>query len=134
MSAGKDPARGAGAKAGRAAAYAGLAVLGALVGTAGALVQAAWFPGGLLLALLAAAATFYGGLRATGTQAGALTPAAGWLVAIILLSMGRPEGDGVLAGGLGDLLYLLGGMALAVICATMSRSPQPGGLPGRLGR
>ncbi|MGW2113606.1 DUF6113 family protein, partial [Streptomyces sp. NPDC001948] len=31
----------------RIAAYVGLAVLGALVGLAGALVQAAWFPAGL---------------------------------------------------------------------------------------
>ncbi|MEW5629785.1 DUF6113 family protein, partial [Streptomyces hydrogenans] len=44
------------APAARYAAYAGLLVLGAVVGTAGALVQAAWFPLGLLLALLATAA------------------------------------------------------------------------------
>ncbi|MDF3140739.1 DUF6113 family protein, partial [Streptomyces sp. T21Q-yed] len=35
----------------RALAYLGLFVLGAVVGVAGALVQPAWFPGGLLLAL-----------------------------------------------------------------------------------
>ncbi|MFF1510600.1 DUF6113 family protein [Streptomyces sp. NPDC058326] len=102
-----------------------LVVLGALVGTAGALVQAAWLPGGLFLALLATAALFYGGLRATGTQTGVVTGAAGWLLAVILLSLGRPEGDGVFAGGVGELLFLFGGMALAVMCATLSRLPRP---------
>ncbi|MFJ1545298.1 DUF6113 family protein [Streptomyces sp. NPDC088246] len=109
---------------GRIAAYAGLAVLGALVGIAGALVQAAWFPGGLLLALVACAGLFYGGRCVFGTQLGALAPAAGWLISIVLLLGGRPEGDYVFGDELGLTLFMLGGMAIAVICATMSRSPQ----------
>ncbi|WP_329621330.1 DUF6113 family protein [Streptomyces sp. NBC_01255] len=109
----------------RYAWYGALVVLGALVGTAGALVQAAWFPGGLLLALLASAAVFYGGLRATGTQVGVVAAGAGWLVAVILLSFGRPEGDGAFGGGPGELLFLFGGMAVAVMCATLSRLPRP---------
>ncbi|MFC9706252.1 DUF6113 family protein [Streptomyces sp. NPDC056943] len=109
----------------RYAWYGALVVLGALVGTAGALVQAAWFPGGLLLGLLATAAVFYGGLRATGTQVGVVAAGCGWLLAVILLSFGRPEGDGVFGGGAGDLLFLFGGMAVAVICATLSRLPRP---------
>ncbi|MER5310156.1 DUF6113 family protein [Streptomyces sp. NPDC002773] len=109
----------------RFAWYAGLFVLGALVGTAGALVQAAWLPGGLFLALLAATAVFYGGLRATGTHAGVVAGGGGWLLAVILLSLGRPEGDGVFAGGVGELLFLFGGMALAVMCATLGRLPRP---------
>ncbi|MEU3687246.1 DUF6113 family protein [Streptomyces narbonensis] len=109
----------------RYAWYGALVVLGALVGTAGALVQAAWFPAGLLLALLASAAVFYGGLRATGTQVGVVAAGGGWLVAVILLSFGRPEGDGVFGGGGGELLFLFGGMAIAVICATLSRLPRP---------
>ncbi|MFI1657666.1 DUF6113 family protein [Streptomyces sp. NPDC020472] len=109
----------------RYAWYAALLVLGALVGTAGSLVQAAWFPGGLLLALLATAGLFYGGLRATGTQVGVASSAAGWLVAVILLSLGRPEGDGVFGGGVGELLFLFGGMALAVMCATLPRLSRP---------
>ncbi|MEU2115623.1 DUF6113 family protein [Streptomyces sp. NPDC016459] len=109
----------------RFAWYAGLFVLGALVGTAGALVQAAWLPGGLFLALLATAALFYGGLRATGTQTAVVAGGGGWLLAVILLSLGRPEGDGVFAGGVGELLFLFGGMALAVMCTTLSRLPRP---------
>lgn len=112
-------------RAARYAWYGALVVLGALVGTAGALVQAAWFPGGLLIALLATAAVFYGGLRATGTQVGVVASGAGWLVAVILLSFGRPEGDGVFGGGAGELLFLFGGMAVAVMCATLSRLPRP---------
>lgn len=109
----------------RYAWYAVLLVLGALVGTAGSLVQAAWFPGGLLLALLATAGLFYGGLRASGTQVGVATAGAGWLVAVVLLSLGRPEGDGVFGGGVGELLFLFGGMAIAVMCTTLSRLPRP---------
>ncbi|WP_369146335.1 DUF6113 family protein [Streptomyces sp. R44] len=109
----------------RYVSYAVLLVLGALVGIAGSLVQAAWFPGGLLLALLATAALFYGGLRATGTQVGVASAAGGWLVAVILLSLGRPEGDGVFGGGGGELLFLFGGMALAVMCATLPRLSRP---------
>ncbi|UUN29006.1 DUF6113 family protein [Streptomyces sp. FIT100] len=118
---------------GRIAAYLGLAVLGFVVGTAGSLVQTAWFPGGLLLALLGTAGAFYGGLRTAGTQLGVLAPAGGWIVAVLLLSAGRPEGDGLFAGGLGEIVFLLGGMAVAVICATMTRLPQSGASDGRLG-
>ncbi|MFH8472980.1 DUF6113 family protein [Streptomyces sp. NPDC018000] len=130
--------RGAGLAAplnpGRIAAYAGLAVLGVLVGITGALVQAAWFPAGLLLALAACAGLFYGGRCVFGTQLGTLAPAAGWLISIVVLLGGRPEGDYVFGDELGLTLYLLGGMAIAVICATMSRSPQPGADSGRSGK
>ncbi|MFD4113587.1 DUF6113 family protein [Streptomyces niveus] len=119
---------------GRIAAYLGLLVLGAVVGTAGALVQGGWFPGGLILALVASAALFYGGSTATGTSFGVGAPAAGWLIAVIFLSLGRPEGDGVFAAGLGPVVYLLGGAVVAVMCATMSRSPQPASESGRLGK
>lgn len=47
----------------RIAALFGLVVLGAVVGIAGTLVQAAWFPGGLLLATAAAAASFTAAAR-----------------------------------------------------------------------
>ncbi|MFB6816676.1 DUF6113 family protein [Streptomyces sp. NPDC056347] len=118
----------------RIGGYAGLAVLGALVGIAGTLVQAAWFPGGLLLALLAAAGLFHGGRLVLGTQLGALAPAGGWLISIVVLLGGRPEGDYVFGDELGLTLFLLGGMAVAVICATMSRVPLPGTGSGRSGK
>ncbi|MFD5427750.1 DUF6113 family protein [Streptomyces sp. NPDC127084] len=120
-------------KPGRIAGYVVLLVLGFVVGAAGSLVQAAWFPAGLLLALAGSAGLFYGGVRAVATQFGALVPAAGWIVAVLLLSAGRPEGDGLFVGGLGEMLFLLGGVALAVICATMSRAWSSGGRTGSLG-
>ncbi|AZM57883.1 hypothetical protein DMA15_24550 [Streptomyces sp. WAC 01529] len=126
-------------RAGRLAAYAALFVLGALVGAAGALVQGGYFqggifPAGLLLALLGAAGLFYGGARAVGTGAGAVAPAAGWLVAVMLLTATRPEGDFLFGAGPGSYGFLAGGMVVAVMCATLGRRPQPGGSAARLGK
>lgn len=119
---------------GRSAAYLGLFVLGAVVGAAGGLVQAAWFPGGLLLALGGAAGLFLGGARAVGSRAGAVAPAAGWMVSVILLTASRPEGDFLFAAGVGSYLFLLGGMAVAVMCATLGQGRQPDGSAVRLGK
>ncbi|HWU07963.1 MAG TPA: DUF6113 family protein [Streptomyces sp.] len=113
--------------------YVGLAVLGAAVGLAGALLQAALFPGGLLLALAASAGVFYGGRVLTGTQLGALAPAVGWFIAVLVLLGGRPEGDYVFGQEIGLALFMLGGMAVAVMCATMARLPQPADDAGRTG-
>ncbi|MET8974589.1 DUF6113 family protein [Streptomyces sp. NPDC004539] len=120
--------------AARVAAYAGLLLLGAATGVAGSLVQAGWFPGGLLLALAGAVGLFLGGSRAVGTRAGAVAPAVGWMVAVVLLTAGRPEGDFLFAAGGGSYLFLLGGMATAVICATLGVGRQPIGADARLGK
>ncbi|MEE1759497.1 MULTISPECIES: DUF6113 family protein [unclassified Streptomyces] len=119
---------------GRAAAHLGLLVLGAVVGVAGGLLQAAWFPGGLLLALLGAAGLFLGGARATSGRAGAVAPAAGWMISVVLLTSTRPEGDFLFGAGAGSYLFLLGGMAVAVMCATLGRGRQPTGSDARLGK
>ncbi|MFI9152030.1 DUF6113 family protein [Streptomyces sp. NPDC053367] len=111
-----------------------LVLLGAVVGAAGALVQSGWFPGGLLLALLGAAGLFLGAARATGGRGGAVAGAAGWMVAVVLLTASRPEGDFVFAAGAGSYLFLLGGMAVAVMCATLAPGRQPGGPAVRLGK
>jgi hypothetical protein len=118
----------------RVLAYLALFVLGAVVGAAGALVQAAWFPSGLLLALVGAAGTFVGGARATDGRGGAVAPAAGWMVAVILLTASRPEGDFLFGAGVGSYLFLLGGMAVAVICATLGLGRQPSSPDVRLGK
>ncbi|GGZ42393.1 hypothetical protein GCM10010387_40850 [Streptomyces inusitatus] len=137
MSARETPAGSGRAKAAgplRIAAYLGLLLLGAVVGAAGSLVQGGWFPGGLLLALLASAGLFLGSARAVGTQLAVLASGAGWLVTVLWLSGGRPEGDGVFSAGIGPIIYIIGGMTLAVMCATMARSTQPGGTSTRLDR
>ena len=106
----------------RIVSYAVLAVLGALVAAAGALIQAGWQPGGLLLSLAGCVALFYGGAKLTGTRVGVVVPAAVWVVCVMLLSATRPEGDFLFAAGIGPYVYLLGGAMAAVICATV---PQP---------
>ncbi len=121
-------------RAGRLGACALLFVLGAVVGVAGSLVQGGFFPAGLLLALLGAAGLFYGGSRAIGTRAGAVAPAAGWLVAVMLLTATRPEGDFLFGAGIVSYGYLLGGMAVAVMCATLGQGPQPAAPAARLGK
>ncbi|GAA4070194.1 DUF6113 family protein [Streptomyces shaanxiensis] len=118
----------------RVLAYLGLFVLGAVVGVAGALVQPAWFPAGLLLALAGEAGLCLGGGRATGSRAGAVAPAGGWMITVILLTASRPEGDFVFGTGAASYLFLLGGMAVAVICATLAPVRQPGGDGVRLAK
>lgn len=119
--------------AGRTALYAVLVLLGAAVALAGTLLQAAWFPGGLLLALAASAGLFLGGRLLTGTQTGALVPAVGWFITVLVLLGGRPEGDYVFADELGLGLFLLGGMVIAVICATLSQVSNSATGNGRTG-
>ncbi|MEV5881722.1 DUF6113 family protein [Streptomyces sp. NPDC052020] len=120
--------------AGRAALYLGLLVCGAVVGAAGALVQTAWFPGGLLLALAGEAGLCLGAARAVGARGAAVASAVGWAIAVILLTASRPEGDFLFAAGGGSYLFLLGGIALAVICATLAPVRQPDGDAARLGK
>lgn len=113
--------------------YAALAVLGAMVAVAGALLQDAWFPGGLLLALAAAGGLFYGGTQLTGSRLGAIVPAAVWLVTVILLSSPRPEGDFLFASGIAPYVYLLGGSMAGVMCATLPPASSSGHGGARIG-
>ncbi|MEY9963268.1 hypothetical protein ABIA33_001301 [Streptacidiphilus sp. MAP12-16] len=108
----------------RGIAYVLLILLGLIVGLAGCFVQALWFPGGLLLSLGGAFALFHGGRVLTGTRLGAALPAAGWFAMLLVANSPRPEGDFLLTAGLGSYVYLLGGMALGVMCATLP-SPLP---------
>ncbi|MFE1773366.1 DUF6113 family protein [Streptomyces sp. NPDC059008] len=119
---------------GRIGLYALLLVAGVLVAIAGTLVQAAWFPGGLVLALGGVGGLFYGGARATGTPAGVLAPGAAWLVTVfLLLGEVRPEGDFLFSPGAGSYIFLLGGILAAVICATAAQVRATGLRYGRVG-
>jgi hypothetical protein len=124
--------------AGRLAACALLVVAGAVAGAAGALVQAGWFPGGLLLALLALAGLCYGGVKATGSRTGGVCGGVGWLVVVLLLTTMRPEGDFLFAAGLSSYVFLFGGVMTAVMCTTLPKVPshlsssgQPPARPGK---
>ncbi|MEU6891750.1 DUF6113 family protein [Streptomyces sp. NPDC046557] len=110
--------------AGRIAALLGLLVAGAVTGAAGWLVVDLWFPGGLLLALLALFGVFLAGRLVTGGGIGVGAAAAGWFLTYVMLSLPRPEGDFLLgSSGKGLYAYLLGGVVVAVICATMKGAP-----------
>lgn len=109
----------------RYAVYAVLGVLGLLTGAAGALVEEGWFPFGLLLALAAAVGLFWGGAKLVRTKTGAAAPAVGWVVAVMLLTSTRPEGDFVFAAGVGSYVYLLGGLLAAVMCTTIALPAPP---------
>ncbi|MFJ8433799.1 DUF6113 family protein [Kitasatospora sp. NPDC094019] len=115
----------------RIAAYVLFFLLGIAVSVCGAFVQALWPPVGVLLALAATAATFYGGLRVTGTRLGAGIPAAGWFLALLLVMVPRPEGDNVLWTNATSLCWLFVGSILGVICATLpTRAGWFPGVPG----
>lgn len=105
--------------------YAKLALLafgGLLVGAAGMLVHAGWFPGGLLLALAALGGLAVAGTRLVGTRAGALVPGGCWALVVMPLTVWtRPEGD-FLATDLNATMFLYGGVIIVVICATMLSS------------
>ncbi|MFE7529259.1 DUF6113 family protein [Kitasatospora sp. NPDC057542] len=118
-------------RAARIAAYALFFLLGVAVSICGSFVQALWPPAGVLLALAATAATFYGGLRVTGTRLGAGVPVAGWFLAMLLLIVPRPEGDNVLWSNATSLAWLFAGSVLGVICATLpTRTSWFPGVPG----
>ena len=98
--------------------HAVLLALGVLVGALGSFVHAqvvAGVPVGLLCAYaLMAAALVTAGL-ATRSRSGPAATAAGWLVALLLLSAPRPEGDLVVAGDLPGYAWSLGGLVLAAV-------------------
>ncbi|MEU1802016.1 DUF6113 family protein [Streptomyces sp. NPDC019937] len=120
--------------AARLGGYALLTVLGALVAAAGALVQGLWFPGGLVLALLGVAAVCYGGVKATDRRLGGGLPAGAWTLVVLLLTSTRPEGDFLFSAGVGSYVFLLGGMFIGVMCATLPVVSQPGAPAARLGK
>jgi hypothetical protein len=103
----------------RIAVYVLFFLLGIAVSLCGSFVQALWPPVGVLLALAASVATFYAGLRITGTRLGAAMPAAGWFLAMLLMMVPRPEGDNVLWSNATSLAWLFAGSVLGVICATL---------------
>ncbi|WP_344296553.1 DUF6113 family protein, partial [Streptomyces synnematoformans] len=120
---------------GRVFAYLAAVLLGALVGVAGSLVQAAWVPGGMLLALAAVGALCYGAGVATRGRGGGFAAGGGWLLAVIAVSLNRPEGDFVFASGLGPQLFLFGGMltaGIAVMCTTLPQLVPADDAPSRL--
>lgn len=98
--------------------HAVLVALGLLVGALGSFVHAqvvAGVPVGLLCAYaLTAAALATAGL-ASRSRSGPAATAAGWLLALLLLSAPRPEGDLVVPGDLLGYAWSLGGLVLVAV-------------------
>ncbi|WP_227870015.1 DUF6113 family protein [Streptomyces otsuchiensis] len=110
---------------GRAVAYPVLGLLGVLVAAAGSLVQSAWFPLGLLLAVGGAVGLFWGGALATRSKLGSLVPAGLWAVTVLLLTATRPQGDFVFGAEASSYLFLFGGMAAAGLCVALAPAERP---------
>ncbi|MGK4582829.1 DUF6113 family protein [Kitasatospora sp. HPMI-4] len=106
-------------RTGRIVAYVFLFLLGLVVSLCGCFVQALWQPFGMLLAVAACLALFYGGLRLTGTKLGAGVPLGGWFLMLMVLMSPRPKGDFILSAGFTSYAYLFLGAVGGVICATL---------------
>lgn len=114
----------------RAARLVGSLLLGMLAGITGTLLQPAWWgpvPVGVIVALTGTAAVLLTAGWWVGSRAGVLAAAAGWLGAISLAYLERPEGDRLLTGLVPtDPVWLYGGVgvifaALALPYAGMPR-------------
>jgi hypothetical protein len=113
-------------RGGRGLAYLVLAVAGGLVGAAGSFVQARVvhlgpvpLPVGLVIALAGCTGLFVGGACLMRGRAGAAVPAVPWLLAVLLLSNSRPEGDVVLPQALTAYGYLFLGALLAALATAL---------------
>lgn len=117
-----SPARWAGAV--------GLLLVGALIGLAGAFVQAQrvlvdapWgvvaVPWGVPLVWVALLAAIRGGTWGIRTRWGGWAVLLGWLAITVALSAETPSGDLALSGGGRQMTYLLGGVILGSAAATL---------------
>ena len=109
-------------------------VLGFVVGVLGSFVHAATLgrvPAGLLCAYALTVALLVAGRLATGSRSGAAAAAAGWVVALLLLSAPRPEGDLVVAGGLLGYAWLVGGLVIATLAVAVPSAPQASSDPAQ---
>jgi hypothetical protein len=106
------------------AAYGALLVLGFVLGAYGAFVSsmaAFGVPWGALGVVAANALTCWLAGRAMGGKLGAAAPFGGWIIAVVLLSVQRSEGDFVITGSVGGYLFLFGGTAAAAAAVALTR-------------
>ena len=128
---GRPGRSGNGWRAGAVAAHGVLVGLGLAAGVLGSFVHSVGLgpaPLGLLWAYVLTAALLAVGRLATGGRSGAVAVSVGWVVALLLLSAPRPEGDLVVTGSVVGYAWLLGGL---VVCAAGVGWPTGAPAPGR---
>lgn len=110
----------------RAMGLVSCALLGVLVGTVGAFVQAAraqvagmTIPWGLVLMLLLLLAAVRLGVEATQTRWGGWCVFAAWLLATVAFAAELPSGALVISAGDRQMAYLFGGVVLGAAAATV---------------
>jgi hypothetical protein len=114
---------------GRILGAVGLVVLGYVIGSAGAFVQAArWIvdtpwgtwtiPWGVAFVLVVLLLAVRAGTWLIRTRWGSWAVLLGWLAATIALATESPSGDLALSGGGRQMAYLLGGVVLGSAAAT----------------
>ncbi|QXJ24489.1 hypothetical protein AGRA3207_005824 [Actinomadura graeca] len=100
------------------AAYAALGLLGGIAGLLGSFAQD-WSPAGVPVVAAVLVALVFAMVRLSGWgmggRLGATIPAIVWGVVVFALSLQRPEGDLVVSANLSGYLYIIGGMAAAVL-------------------
>lgn len=99
---------------------------GLAAGVLGSFVHAytvAGLPVGLLTGLGLCLAVFVTSGLALRGRRGVAVSTAGWLVAVVMLSLRRPEGDLVVPGTLLGYAWLLGGLVVAAVAAAWHYAP-----------
>lgn len=108
------------------AAYGALLVLGFVVGVYGAFsysaVPALGVPWGAVATIVANFLMCWLAGRGMGGRLGAAAPFAGWIVAAVLLSVQRADGDLVITAAPGGYLFIFGGTAAAAVAVALTRS------------
>jgi uncharacterized protein DUF6113 len=126
-----DPApRQAAASVPAGPVYVVLALLGVVFGVFGTFHYSwslGWLPLGSLLLVAANFAVCRLAGRGLGGKLGATVPWAGWMVPVVVLSTGRPEGDVLIAGDLAGYLFIVGGMVAGGIAIGLTKSARPAG-------
>ncbi len=118
------------------ATYGMLLVLGFVVGVYGAFYSSLWVgvvPVGVVAAVVANFVMCRAAGRMLRARLSGLVPAGGWVVAMVLLSSRRPEGDLIITGSRLGYMLLFGGTIAAALGASLSLIDGPRGLRERRG-
>jgi hypothetical protein len=109
-----------------------LALLGLLVGSGGAFLQAytvrvgTRLPVGTVFALLVLGAVAFSAALVARSKLGLGVVSVGWLTSVIVFTSGRPEGDVVIAADLPGYTFLFGGVVVLGALSTLPYSALPG--------